>query len=174
MLKWIRVGRISQPYQQNHFFKRGAKIYPTTLLQYNWSLFFLYHYFFVCLRKIHWQVWLNRYMMWSQPINKTAFYSRAVQSFKKAQFKFSSWRWIQFQCIWEKINFTLFIFFNYCSTLRSTILNRVKFKESGVPTGKCADLDLKEWRYLDVRKWFYLDTPLTKKLNKLDPFITGS
>ena len=66
--------------------------------------------------------------MWSQPINKTAFYSRAVQSFKKAQFKFSSWRWIQFQCIWEKINF------NYCSTLRSTILNRVQFKESGVPT----------------------------------------
>ena len=36
--------------------------------------------------------------------------------------------WIQFQCIWEKNNF------NYCSTLRSTILNRVQFKESGVPT----------------------------------------
>ena len=37
--------------------------------------------------------------------------------------------------------------------------------------GKCADLDLRKWRYLDSRKWFYLDTPLTKKLNDLDPFL---
>ena len=36
--------------------------------------------------------------------------------------------------------------------------------------GKCADLDLREWRYLDARKWFYLDTLLNIKLNELDPF----
>ena len=40
--------------------------------------------------------------------------------------------------------------------------------------GKCADLDLREWRHLDVQKWFYLDTLLTRKLNELDPFFTGS
>ena len=37
--------------------------------------------------------------------------------------------------------------------------------------GKCADLDLREWRYLDVRKWFYLDTLFNIKLNELDPFL---
>ena len=40
--------------------------------------------------------------------------------------------------------------------------------------GKCADLDLREWRYLDARKWFYLDTLLNIKLNELYPFFTGS
>ena len=41
----------------------------------------------------------------------------------------------------------------------------------GSSGGKCADLDLREWRYLDVRKWFYLDTLLNIKLNELDPFL---
>ena len=35
-------------------------------------------------------------------------------------------------------------------------------------TGKCADLDRREWIYLDLREWIYLDSHFIRQLNNLD------
>ena len=37
-----------------------------------------------------------------------------------------------------------------------------------VTTGKCADLDRREWIYLDLREWIYLDSHFIRQLNNLD------